>query len=379
MVATTQVAGTQAGEIYRVAGPVVPATGLRPRMYDVMLVGKEALMGEVIRIAGGRTTIQVYEDTSGIRPGEPVANTGQPLNVELGPGLLGSIYDGIQRPLPVLKEKMGDYVLRGVRAPGLDRQKRWPFKPLVKPGDKVQPGQALGLVQEAKFVEHRILVPPKVSGTVKDVKAGEFRVDETIAQVDAATLTLMQSWPVRTPRPVREKQLPTIPLITGQRVFDFLFPLAKGGTAAIPGGFGTGKCVVGSTPVYLADGRAVPIKELYFAALRDLPDEGTELFVFLDHPLQVWTFDGDRVTTGFATAVYRGRTNRLTEVKLRSGRSVRVTPIHRLPRVGEEGITGTAAGELRPGNELIVPITIAASAVNNSSNEFAGTVALVEV
>ncbi|HEY5606551.1 MAG TPA: V-type ATP synthase subunit A, partial [Thermoplasmata archaeon] len=192
-------------------------------------------------------------------------------------------------------------------------------------------------------------------------------------------LTMKQDWPVRQPRPTKERLMPSVPLITGQRVMDFLFPLAKGGTAAIPGGFGTGKCVVGSTPVYLADGRAVPIKELYFAALRDLPDEGTELFVFLDHPLQVWTFDGDRVTTGFATAVYRGRTNRLTEVKLRSGRSIRVTPIHRLPRVGEEGITGTAAGELRPGNELIVPTTIAASAVNNSSNEFAGTVALVEV
>jgi len=243
MVATVQTTGTQTGEIYRVAGPVVTATGIRPRMYDVMLVGKEALLGEVIRIAGDRTTIQVYEDTSGIRPGEPVANTGQPLNVELGPGLLGSIYDGIQRPLPVLKEQMGDFVLRGVRAPGLDRQKRWPFKPLVKPGDKVQPGQVLGLVQEAKFVEHRILMPPKVSGTVKDVKAGEFRVDETIAQIDTRPITLMQTWPVRTPRPVREKQLPTVPLITGQRVFDFLFPLAKGGTAAIPGGFGTGKTV----------------------------------------------------------------------------------------------------------------------------------------
>jgi V/A-type H+-transporting ATPase subunit A len=240
MVATVQTTGMQTGEIYRVAGPVVTATGLRPRMYDVMLVGKEALLGEVIRIAGDRTTIQVYEDTSGIRPGEPVANTGQPLNVELGPGLLGSIYDGIQRPLPVLKEQMGDFVLRGVRAPGLDRQKRWPFKPLVKPGDKVQPGHVLGLVQEAKFVEHRILVPPKVSGTVKDVRAGEFRVDEMIAQIDATPITLMQTWPVRTPRPVREKQLPAIPLITGQRVFDFLFPLAKGGTAAIPGGFGTG-------------------------------------------------------------------------------------------------------------------------------------------
>jgi len=240
--ATSGTAG-ETGEIYRVAGPVVTATGLRPRMYDVMLVGGEQLMGEVIRIHGDRTTIQVYEDTSGVRPGEAVLNTRQPLNVELGPGLLGSIYDGIQRPLPVLKEKQGDYVLRGVRAPGLDRQKRWPFRPAVKPGDAVQPGQVLGTVQEAKFVEHRVLVPPKVSGKVKDVKAGEFRVDETVVELETAKLTMMQAWPVRTGRPAREKMLPTIPLITGQRVFDFLFPIAKGGTAAIPGGFGTGKTV----------------------------------------------------------------------------------------------------------------------------------------
>src|SRR3989454_2663033 len=185
MVASGSSAG-KAGEIYRVAGPVVTATGLNPRMYDVMLTGKEELMGEVIRIVGDRTTIQVYEDTSGIRPGEPVVNTGQPLNLELGPGLLGSIYDGIQRPLPVLMEKMGDFILRGVRAPGLDRQKSWPFHPSVKAGDTVQPGHVIGTVQEAKFVEHRITVPPKVSGKVKDVRSGNFRVDETVVELDTA-------------------------------------------------------------------------------------------------------------------------------------------------------------------------------------------------
>src|SRR2546422_934432 len=252
MVASGSSAG-KAGEIYRVAGPVVTATGLNPRMYDVMLTGKEELMGEVIRIVGDRTTIQVYEDTSGIRPGEPVVNTGQPLNLELGPGLLGSIYDGIQRPLPVLKDRMGDFILRGVRAPGLDRQKTWPFKPLVKAGDTVQPGQVLGLVQEAKFVEHRVMVPPKVHGTVKDARTGTFRVDETVVELDTAKLALMQTWPVRTPRPVQEKLMPAIPLITGQRVFDFLFPIAKGGTAAIPGGFGCARGAGG--PAGWAEGR----------------------------------------------------------------------------------------------------------------------------
>ena len=266
------------GEIYRVAGPVVTATGIRPRMYDVMLVGKEQLMGEVIRIARDRTTIQVYEDTSGVRPGEPVADTGQPLTVELGPGLLGSIYDGIQRPLSALREKMGDFVLRGVRAPGIDRAKTWPFKPLVKPGDVVKPGQVLGTVQEAQFVEHRVMAPPNASGTVKDVKTGSFRVDEPIVALDAAKLTLMQTWPVRRPRPVREKLLPTIPLVTGQRVFDFLFPIAKGGTAAIPGGFGTGKTVTGHQLLRWCDARIV-----VYIGCGERGNEMTEVLTELEH------------------------------------------------------------------------------------------------
>ncbi|MBI4415755.1 MAG: V-type ATP synthase subunit A, partial [Euryarchaeota archaeon] len=260
------------------AGPVVTATGLRPRMYDVLLVGEEQLMGEVIRIAGDRTTIQVYEDTSGIRPGEPVIDTGRPLNVELGPGLLGSIYDGIQRPLPVLREKMGDFVLRGVRAPGLDRGKAWPFKPLVKPGDNVQPGQILGTVQEAKLVEHRVMAPPNVRGTVKDVKAGTLRVDETVVELDTAKLSLMQTWPVRTPRPVREKLMPSIPLVTGQRVFDFLFPIAKGGTAAIPGGFGTGKTVTGHQLLRWCDAQIV-----VYIGCGERGNEMTEVLTELEH------------------------------------------------------------------------------------------------
>jgi len=155
--AAKEVPGNGAGEIYRVAGPVVTATGVQPRMYDVMLVGKEKLMGEVIKISGDRTVIQVYEDTSGVRPGEPVVDTGAPLVVELGPGLLGSIYDGVQRPLPILRSAMGDYVLRGVKAPGLSRDKQWRFAPKVKVGQAVGPGDILGTVQEAKNVEHRIM------------------------------------------------------------------------------------------------------------------------------------------------------------------------------------------------------------------------------
>ncbi len=232
------------GEIIRVAGPVVTATGLQPRMYDVILVGKEQLLGEVIQIQGGKTIIQVYEDTSGIRPGEPVKGTGQPLTVELGPGLLGSIYDGVQRPLPVLQKEMGDFIHRGVRAPGLSREKTWNFKAIMKEGAQVTGGHILGTVQEAKNVEHRVMVPPDVSGKIAKIHGGKMKVDETIVELeDGQRLSMKQDWPVRRPRPVKDRLMPTVPLITGQRVMDFLFPIAKGGTAAIPGGFGTGKTV----------------------------------------------------------------------------------------------------------------------------------------
>lgn len=230
------------GVIYRVAGPVVTAIGISPRMYDVVHVGKEQLMGEVIKIIGDRTIIQVYEDTSGVRPGEPVTNTGRPLVAELGPGLLHSVYDGIQRPLPALREKMGDYIFRGVTAPGLDREKKWEFNPVVKKGDEVRPGQIIGKVMEGTM-EHRILVPTDVKGKIDDIKSGSFTVEETIATIDGKDVIMMQKWPVRVPRPVVEKLQPDIPLITGQRVLDTMFPLAKGGAAAIPGGFGTGKTV----------------------------------------------------------------------------------------------------------------------------------------
>jgi V/A-type H+-transporting ATPase subunit A len=213
-------------------------------MYDVVRVGEEQLMGEVIKIERDNTIIQVYEDTSGIRPGEPVENTGLSLAVELGPGLLTSIYDGIQRPLEVLVEKMGDFIERGVSAPGLPHEKKWDFVPVKKAGDEVGPGIVIGEVQETNIL-HRILVPPFVKGgRIKEIKAGSFTVDETVCVLEDGTeLQMMHKWPVRVPRPVIEKKNPDIPLITGQRILDGLFPIAKGGTAAIPGPFGSGKTV----------------------------------------------------------------------------------------------------------------------------------------
>ncbi|WP_048135113.1 ATP synthase subunit A [Methanolobus sp. WCC1] len=232
------------GEIYRVAGPVVTIMGIKPKMYDVVHVGHEGLMGEVIRIEGDKATVQVYEDTSGIKPGEPVVNTGMSLSVELGPGLLESIYDGIQRPLKVLQEKMGDFISRGVTANGLDRERVWEFKPTASSGDSVTGGQTIGIVQETENVEHKIMVPPTISGTIEEIKSGKFKVDETICVLtDGTEISMMQKWPVRMPRPVEKKFIPKRPLITGQRILDGLFPVAKGGTAAIPGPFGSGKTV----------------------------------------------------------------------------------------------------------------------------------------
>jgi len=231
------------GRIARVAGPVVTAEGISPRMYDVVFVGDMKLMGEVIKLVGNKTIIQVYEDTSGIRPGEEVVDTAAPLQVELGPGLLSSVYDGVQRPLPVLRTKQGDFVSRGVTAPGLDRTKKWSFAPSVKKGDSLQGGEIIGTVPEGNIV-HKVLAPVKAKGKIKSISGGEFTVEDTVAELDSGQkLRLMQEWPVRHSRPYVEKLLPDIPLVTGQRVLDMLFPLAKGGTAAIPGGFGTGKTV----------------------------------------------------------------------------------------------------------------------------------------
>jgi len=236
--------GEDKGVVYRISGPVVTAKGIRPRMYDVVQVGEQRLMGEVIGLEGDKVVIQVYEDTSGIRPGEPIEATGQALQVELGPGLLSSIYDGIQRPLAVLKDKMGDFIARGVSAPGLDHAKKWDFKATAKAGDAVHGGSVLGTVQETANIEHKILVPPGLEGKLASLASGSYTVDDVIGKLEGgAELRLMHKWPVRKPRPIKKKELPDVPLLTGQRILDGLFPVAKGGTAAIPGPFGSGKTV----------------------------------------------------------------------------------------------------------------------------------------
>ncbi len=240
----TQDQDTSSGDIYRVSGPVVVAENLSARMNDVVRVGDENLLGEVIQIQGNKTFIQVYEETSGVKPGEPVTNTGTSLSVTLGPGLLTSIYDGLQRPLPEIQEESGDFIARGITTTAIDTEKKWAFTPRVKKGDTVSPGDVIGTVKEGS-ITHKILVPPHAEGEiVESVRKGEYTVEEPITALEDGTeLKLAHEWPIREARPYMEKLRPEVPLITGQRILDGLFPLAKGGVAAIPGGFGTGKTV----------------------------------------------------------------------------------------------------------------------------------------
>ncbi len=237
------------GTIKKVAGPLVIAEGMRDaNMFDVVRVSNQRLIGEIIEIHGDQASVQVYEETSGLCPGEPVESTEMPLSVELGPGLITSIYDGIQRPLDDIMKIAGNSLKRGVEVPSLKRDKKWTFEPVVKPGDEVEPGDVIGTVQETIVVQQKIMVPYGVKGTIKDIKSGDFTVDEIVAVVETENgdkeLTMMQKWPVRKGRPYKEKLPLDMPLITGQRVVDTFFPIAKGGVAAVPGPFGSGKTVI---------------------------------------------------------------------------------------------------------------------------------------
>ena len=237
------------GRIVKVSGPLVVAEGMEDaNMADVVRVGKQQLIGEILNMTGGSASIQVYEETSGLGPGAEVTTTGMPLSVELGPGMLENIYDGIQRPLTEIRDRCGETIARGVQVPALNREKKWAFTPTVKKGDKVSGGDVIGTVQETSAVLHRIMVPPKMVGTVKEIQSGEFTVEQTVCVLETEkgeeNLSLMQKWPVRVARPYDRKFTPSQPLMTGQRIIDTMFPLAKGGTAAVPGPFGSGKTVV---------------------------------------------------------------------------------------------------------------------------------------
>jgi len=241
--------GASTGRIVKIAGPVVEADGMRgARMYDVVRVGEQGLIGEIIEVLEDRATIQVYEETSGLIPGGKVTPTGKPLSVELAPGLIGNIYDGIQRPLPLVMESTGDFIGRGVDVPAVDHEKMWKFVPTAKVGDEVKEGDIIGTVPETPVVEHRVMVPHGVEGKITEmVPEGNYNIETALAKVQTSggvkEIAMLRTWPVRQGRPFEEKFDPAVPLITGQRILDTLFPITKGGTAAIPGGFGTGKTV----------------------------------------------------------------------------------------------------------------------------------------
>jgi len=253
------------GKIEWISGPAVKASGMAAsKMYEVTQVGEEKLVGEVIKLTGDIAFVQVYESTSGLRPGEPVIGTGQPLSTSLGPGMIGTIYDGLQRPLDVIASKAGAFITRGVSANSIPFDKQWEFVPTLKTGDDIEAGTILGTVQETPLIEHRILAPPTTpKSKVKDAsKEGKYRVDEVVVTVEDKSgktqeLMLYHRWPVRAPRPIRERLDPEIPLLTGQRVLDSFFPMSKGGTGAIPGAFGTGKTVTLHSVAKWADAKVV--------------------------------------------------------------------------------------------------------------------------
>ncbi len=251
------------GVIIKVSGPLVVAQRLDgARMNDLVRVGEQRLIGEIIQLHGDRAYVQVYEETAGLRPGEPVASLGQPLSVVLGPGLIGSIYDGIQRPLAVLRERFGPFITRGTTAPRLDHARRWAFRPVRRPGAPVRAGDVLGEVDETPLITHRVLVPPGIeAGEVASIREGEWTIEDVVAEIRTAAglrpVTMLQEWPVRRPRPIRRRQAPEMPMATGQRVVDTFFPLARGGTACVPGPFGSGKTVVQHQIAKWADAQVI--------------------------------------------------------------------------------------------------------------------------
>jgi V/A-type H+-transporting ATPase subunit A len=354
------------GRIVRVSGPLVVAEGMEyARMFDVVRVSDYRLIGEIIELRGDRASIQVYENTAGLGVGEPVQSTGEPLSVELGPGLIGSFYDGIQRPLDAIKAIAGDTITRGIEVPGLNREKKWHFVPKVKAGDKVTGGDVIGEVQETTLVMHRIMVPPGMEGEIAEVNEGDYTVEEIVAKIKTADgvkdIDMIQRWPVREPRPVKRNLAPQAPMFTGQRVIDALFPVGKGGTACVPGPFGSGKCVTGDTPVLLGDGEIKAIEEIFeqYKGRGQRVINQYEEYTVLDEPLAVFAYQDGGISQQQVRAVYKGKTDRILIIKTRTGRIAKVTPIHQLFRIdGNLDITETEAADLKIGDYLVSPRVI---------------------
>lgn len=354
--------------IIKVSGPLVVAENMTDvRMHDVVFVGEEKIIGEIVELKEDKASIQVYEETSGIAPGEPVVSTGMPLAVELAPGLISSIYDGIQRPLNIIREKAGDYITRGINIPGIDHNKKWSFKVAVKKQDKVTSGDLLGTVQETSLIMHKVMVPHGIEGEIITISDGEFTVDETIAEIkplknskhkDTYKVSMLQKWPVRQGRPYREKLSPRMPLVTGQRVIDTFFPIAKGGTACIPGPFGSGKCVTGDTPVLLADGCLKSMKNIFleFEFKGEKIKNSQEEYTILSNPFEVFAGSAKGFHKSKVRTVYKGKTEKLIRIKTRTGRIAEITPVHKLPKFNDDlNICLKEAKDLKVGDYLALP------------------------
>ncbi|MHA2248301.1 MAG: LAGLIDADG family homing endonuclease, partial [Candidatus Hodarchaeales archaeon] len=352
------------GIIKRIAGPVVFVYGLEnPKKNYIVEVGEERLLGEIIQLRGDTSVIQVYEETSGLGIKEPVYAINRPLTVRLGPGVMSTVYDGIQRPLDLLE---GSFIGRGEKTNPLDLSKKWRFipEPNLTPGTKLQGGEILGRVQETESVENRILVPPDVHGTLKELAPeGDYIVTDNIASVQSSSLDqdlpLYHDWPVRQPRPFKSRILSDKPFLTGQRILDFLYPLVEGGSAMIPGGFGTGKCVTSETPLMLSNGDIVKIEEFYNSSLKSNGileiDTKSETLVKLIHQPEVLALNGKGFETKKATYVYRGKSNRILKVMTRTGRKVNLTPIHKLHLYNGTDIVQIEADNLSTGDYIVVP------------------------
>jgi V/A-type H+-transporting ATPase subunit A len=351
------------GKVERVAGPVIVASSmLGAQMYEVVRVGDQGLIGEIIKIEQDRATVQVYEETAGLRPGEKVERSGKPLSVELGPGITGQIYDGIQRPLTVLFEKTGPFVRRGLTLPPIDKTKKWHFIPTTKKGATVTGGDAIGSVKETSLITQRIIVPASLSGRIRSVvDEGDYTDNDPVAELDSSSgpvpLFMLNTWPVRTARSFKRKLPSNTPLLTGQRIIDFFFPIAKGGTATIPGAFGTGKCVDPDTPVLLADGRLRKICELVGDDnSRIVQDDADETIYQYKDPLRLVSLSNPEFDQAEVPLGYKGHSGEMIHITTRSGRMVKVTPVHQLHQLRPDGdIVETPAGQLKPGDFLVAP------------------------
>lgn len=356
------------GEIIRIAGPVVIAGDMRgAEMYEMVRVGGEGLVGEIIELEEDTATIQVYEETSGLKPGEKVEPTGESLSVELGPGLIGTVYDGIQRPLPKIRGKVGDFIERGVQTDPLSRDKKWPFAPSKKSeGTAVKTGDLLGKVRETSLVEHKIMVPPGVQGDlVSTADKGEYTITDTIATISTndgeKEINMLQEWPVRKPRPYNSKLAPEIPLISGQRVIDTFFPVAKGGTASIPGGFGTGKCVTGDTKILTANGNLERMDDLYENAIEEgcriyNDGGGFESYIKLNKPLNLLSLSQNNISQSRTDMMYETHVTNTVRIHTRTGRTSQTTENHKFKIINPNWtISEVPAGELEPGDRIVTP------------------------